>query len=171
VRPVTAEPAEFAEEPRELAEAFALAVTVLTVTSPPKIEIDDTSAEALEVAEEPGVAKAPEVTEPARKTDPSAGYANEPPTPTASGGAETLAAEPPLCPGTATCTAKARAEVAPFSADAAPRERSRRASASVTGISRATAIIIRHGSDAGQPGVPCITDTTTSVVEIENHFQ
>jgi hypothetical protein len=50
-----------------------LAVTVPTVTSPPKIWIDETSAEALEVAEEPGVAKAPDVTDPARTTEPSPG--------------------------------------------------------------------------------------------------
>jgi hypothetical protein len=72
-RPVTAEPAESTAEACEFAEAFAFAVTVVTVTSPPKIAIDETSAEALDVAEEPGVANAPEVTEPARMTDPSAG--------------------------------------------------------------------------------------------------
>jgi hypothetical protein len=56
-----------------LAEAFDLAVTLLTVTSPPKIEIDETWAEALAVADEPGVAKAPEVTDPTLTTEPSAG--------------------------------------------------------------------------------------------------
>jgi hypothetical protein len=70
---VTAEPSESAPEPRELAEAFVLAAMLLTVTSPPKIEIDETCADALAVAEEPGVAKAPEVTEPALTTVPSAG--------------------------------------------------------------------------------------------------
>ena len=44
-------------------------------------------------------------------TEPSAGYANEPPTPTASGGAETEGVAPPGWPGTATWTANARAAV------------------------------------------------------------
>jgi hypothetical protein len=48
-------------------------VTVPTVTSPPKIEIVETWAEALDVAEVPGLANAPEVTEPALTTVPSAG--------------------------------------------------------------------------------------------------
>jgi hypothetical protein len=44
-----------------------------TVTSPPKIEIVETCADALAVADEPGVANAPYVTEPALTTVPSAG--------------------------------------------------------------------------------------------------
>jgi hypothetical protein len=70
---VTSEPCESAPEPRAFAEAFDFAVTLLTVTSPPKIEIVETWAEALAVADVPGVAKAPEVTEPALTTVPSAG--------------------------------------------------------------------------------------------------
>jgi hypothetical protein len=78
------------------ADAFVFTVTPETVTSPPKIEIVETWAEELEVAAlVDGDANAPEVTEPALITEPSAGYANEPPTPTASGGADTGAAEPP----------------------------------------------------------------------------
>jgi hypothetical protein len=72
-RPVTADPAESAAEAFEFAEALALALTPATVTSPPKIEIDETSAEALEVADEPGSANAPYVTEPALITEPSDG--------------------------------------------------------------------------------------------------
>jgi hypothetical protein len=41
------------------------------------------------------LANAPYVTEPALITDPSAGYAKEPPTPTASGGAVTDGVAPP----------------------------------------------------------------------------
>jgi hypothetical protein len=67
-------------------------VTFDTVTSPPNSEIDVASADALAVADEPREAKAPEVTDPAETTDPSAGNAKLPPTPTASGGAETVAA-------------------------------------------------------------------------------
>jgi hypothetical protein len=44
-----------------------------TVTSPPKIEIVETWADALAVADVTGVAKAPDVTEPALTTVPSAG--------------------------------------------------------------------------------------------------
>ena len=70
---MTAEPSESAPELRELAEAFDLAVMLLTVTSPAKIEIVETCADALDVEDEPCVAKAPEVTEPALTTVPSAG--------------------------------------------------------------------------------------------------
>ena len=45
-------------------------------------------------------------------TDPSAGKANEPPTPTESGGADTEAAEELPCPGMIACTAKALEVVA-----------------------------------------------------------
>jgi hypothetical protein len=56
------------------ADAFAFTVTPETVTSPPKIEIVETWAEELEVAAlADGEANAPEVTEPALITDPSAG--------------------------------------------------------------------------------------------------
>jgi hypothetical protein len=67
------EPAESAEDARELAEAFDLVVTELAVTSPPKIEIEETWAEALAVADEPEAANALDVTEPALTTEPSAG--------------------------------------------------------------------------------------------------
>src|SRR5262245_48194813 len=93
--PLTTDPAESADDFFDLADAFALALTLPTVTSPPKIEIDEISADALEVAAEPRVAKAPYVTEPALTTEPSPGYANEPPTPAESGGAETEGVEPP----------------------------------------------------------------------------
>jgi hypothetical protein len=49
--PVTADPFESADEDFELADALDLALTVATVTSPPKIEIVETSADALEVAD------------------------------------------------------------------------------------------------------------------------
>ncbi len=72
-RPVRVEPSESAEEARVLALALAFAVTVATVTSPPKMLTVEISAEALELADEPGVANAPEVTEPVLTTEPSAG--------------------------------------------------------------------------------------------------
>ena len=72
-RPVTIEPAASADEARALAAAFALAVTVATVTSPPKMLTVEISAEALAVAEAAGVANAPAVTEPALTIVPSAG--------------------------------------------------------------------------------------------------
>jgi hypothetical protein len=50
-----------------------LALTLATVTSPPKIEIVEMSADALDVADAPGSAKALYVTEPALITEPSAG--------------------------------------------------------------------------------------------------
>ena len=56
-----------------MAEAFALAVTVATVTSPPKMLIVEISADALELADVPGVANAPDVTDPVLTTEPSAG--------------------------------------------------------------------------------------------------
>jgi hypothetical protein len=71
--PVTLEPPESAEDLFEFAEALALALTPATVTSPPKIEIEEMSADALEVAEAPGFANALYVTEPALSTEPSAG--------------------------------------------------------------------------------------------------
>jgi hypothetical protein len=71
--PVTAEPAESAAEARVLAEAFVFAVTVATVTSPPKMLTVEISADALDVAEAPGVAKAPDVTDPVLTTEPSGG--------------------------------------------------------------------------------------------------
>jgi hypothetical protein len=71
--PVTTEPAESAAEARGLAEAFALAVTVETVTSPPKMLTVEISAEPLELADDPGDANAPEVTDPVLTTEPSAG--------------------------------------------------------------------------------------------------
>ena len=67
------EPAESAADARFEAEAFVLAVTVATVTSPPKMLIVETSAEALELADEPGVPNAPEVTDPVLTTEPSTG--------------------------------------------------------------------------------------------------
>ena len=72
-RPDTPEPPESPDDFVELAEALALAVTVPMVTSPPKIEIVETSAEEVAVAAVPGFAKAPEVTEPALTTVPSEG--------------------------------------------------------------------------------------------------
>jgi hypothetical protein len=57
--PVTAEPLESADEAFAFADALAFAVTVATVTSPPKIEIVETSADALAVADVPRLAKAP----------------------------------------------------------------------------------------------------------------
>jgi hypothetical protein len=71
--PVTIEPAESDDEARELAEAFAFAVTVATVTSPPKMLIVEISAEALELAALPGVANAPDVIEPVLTSEPSVG--------------------------------------------------------------------------------------------------
>ncbi len=71
--PVMFEPAESAADARFEAEAFVLAVTVATVTSPPKMLIVETSAEALELADEPGVPNAPEVTDPVLTTEPSTG--------------------------------------------------------------------------------------------------
>ncbi len=91
--PLIAEPEKSALAPRLVAAARVRAVTFEMVTSPPKSVIDVASAEALAVADEPGEAKAPEVTEPAEITEPSTGNAKLPPTPTASGGAETEAAE------------------------------------------------------------------------------
>ncbi len=70
---MTSEPCESADEAREFADAFDVAVTLLTVTSPPKIEIVETWAEALAAADESGVANALDVTEPALTTEPSAG--------------------------------------------------------------------------------------------------
>jgi len=72
-RPVTADPVESAVDAFEFAEALAFALTPDTVTSPPKIEIDETSADALDVADDPGSANAPYVTEPALITEPSDG--------------------------------------------------------------------------------------------------
>jgi hypothetical protein len=71
--PVTVDPVESAEDDFEFAAALDLALTPEAVTSPPKIEIVETSADALEVADEPGSAKAPYVTEPALITEPSDG--------------------------------------------------------------------------------------------------
>src|SRR5207249_6533073 len=105
--PVTSEPAESAAALCAFAPAFAFAVTAVAVTSPPRMVIVETSADALAVAEVPGVANAPEVTESARMTEPSAGNENDPPTPTESGGAETDAAELLPWPGTIAWTAKA----------------------------------------------------------------
>jgi hypothetical protein len=99
---VTVDSAESADEAPAFADAFDFAVTVVAVTSPPSSETVEISDEALEVAEVPGEANAPEVIDPTDTTEPSAGYAYEAPTPTASGGAETSAAEPLPCPGTAT---------------------------------------------------------------------
>ncbi len=93
--PLIAEPEKSAVASRLVADARVRAVTLPTVTSPPNNVIELTSAEALAVADEPGAAKAPDVTDPAETTEPSAGNAKLPPTPTASGGAETEAAELP----------------------------------------------------------------------------
>ena len=57
--PVTIDPAESADDFFEFADAFTLALTLATVTSPPKIEIVEMSADALEVADAPGFANAP----------------------------------------------------------------------------------------------------------------
>ena len=57
--PVTVDPAESADDAFEFADAFALALTPAIVTSPPKIEIVEMSADALEVADVPGFANAP----------------------------------------------------------------------------------------------------------------
>jgi hypothetical protein len=56
--PVTVDPLESADDAFEFADARTLALTLETVTSPPKIEIVEMSAEALEVADVPGFAKA-----------------------------------------------------------------------------------------------------------------
>src|SRR5262245_39436366 len=138
--PVTVEPLASPAEDVVVADAFAFANTVWTVTSPPKSEIVETCAEALELEGVPGAANAPEVTVAAEITEPSAGSENEP-APTASGGAETGAAEAAGWPGTATWTANARAELVPFAlsdAPADPTEPTRSASPSVTGSSRTT---------------------------------
>ena len=74
-RPLTADSAESTEEEPAFAEALLFALTDVTVTSPLKIAIVEISADALAVAEEPGVAKAPEVIAPVLTTEPSAGYA------------------------------------------------------------------------------------------------
>jgi len=73
VRPLTAEPDASALAPLAPAAARVFATTLPTVTSPPKSESDETSADALDVVDEPLAAKAPDVTEPARTTEPSAG--------------------------------------------------------------------------------------------------
>jgi hypothetical protein len=71
--PVTVELPESADDFFEFADALALALTLPTVTSPPKIEIVEISADALDVADAPGFANALYVTEPALITEPSAG--------------------------------------------------------------------------------------------------
>ena len=57
--PVTVEPVESADDVFLFAEALDLALMPATVTSPPKIEIVEMSADALDVADAPGFAKAP----------------------------------------------------------------------------------------------------------------
>lgn len=88
-------------------------------------------------------------------TDPSAGYANEPPTPTESGGAETDGVALPGWPGTATWTAKARAavrSVAERVAEAEPTDSATiAASASATGTRRPTATIMGNPGDVLDP--------------------
>jgi hypothetical protein len=114
--------------------------------------IELASAEALAVADEPREAKAPDVTEPAETTEPSAGNAKLPPTPTASGGAETEAAELPPWPGTVTWIAKALA-VGPGAAawlraaEAEPTDRTSRLTPRARVVSRATPGIMRVGAD------------------------
>src|ERR671922_451907 len=140
--PLTDEPSASAADERPFADARAFATTLPTVTSPLKSESEETSADALEVADVPGVANAPEVTEPARTTEPSAGYAKLPPTPTASGGAETDAADPPPWPGTATWIANARADgaaaVCHWEAPAAPTMKASEAAPRAKPVSRTT---------------------------------
>jgi hypothetical protein len=81
------------------ARAVAFAEIELTVTSPPKSDRPETVTVAVAT---PPLAETLDATEDACATEPSAGYANEPPTPTASGGAETLPAIEPPWPGTDT---------------------------------------------------------------------
>ena len=57
--PVTVDPSESADDFFEFADAFDLALTPATVTSPPKIEIVEMFADALEVADAPGFANEP----------------------------------------------------------------------------------------------------------------
>src|SRR6266571_606299 len=87
-------------------------------------------------------------------TDPSAGKANEPPTPTESGGADTEAAEALPCPGMIACTAKALEVVgdvlAVCSAPAEPTEPTSTAMPTATGARRTTAPIIGDGRDNGE---------------------
>ena len=138
---------------RLVAAARVRAVTFATVTSPPNNVIELASAEALAVTVEPLEAKAPDVTEPAETTEPSAGNAKLPPTPTASGGAETEAAELPPCPGTVTWIAKARAigpgaAACPRAAEAEPTDRTSTQTPSARVVSRATPGIMKV---AGEP--------------------
>jgi hypothetical protein len=72
---LTIEPAESADEAVAFADALLFALTDVAVTSPLRIAIVEISADALAVAEGPGEAKAPDVTEPTLTTEPSAGYA------------------------------------------------------------------------------------------------
>ena len=67
------EPAESDADEAEFAAAFVFAVTFVAVTSPFRIETVAMAAEELDVAEGPEVANALDVTEPARRIEPSTG--------------------------------------------------------------------------------------------------
>lgn len=97
--PVTAEPAVLPDAALAEARTEVLTVIELTVTSPPKSDKPETDTLALAL---PPAAETLEATEDACATDPSSGYANAPPTPTASGGPETAPAVEPPRPGTET---------------------------------------------------------------------
>jgi hypothetical protein len=119
--PDTADPAVPPEAAFIDARAEALAEIELTVTSPPKSERPEIEAEAAADAVADAVPLTLDETESARATEPSAGYANAPPTPTASGGPDTAPAIALPCPGTATWIANASAlDVPPPTAEDTP---------------------------------------------------
>jgi hypothetical protein len=118
VIPVTEEPAVPPDAAFDEARAFALTVIEATVTSPPKSERPDTETSASEFAPE---AETLEEIEAAWAIEPSAGKANAPPTPTASGGPETAPLIEPPWPGTETWIANASALEVPLpTADETP---------------------------------------------------
>ncbi len=116
--PVTEEPAVPPDAALDEARAFALTVIDATVTSPPNSESPETATSASEFAPE---AETLEEIEAAWAIEPSPGKAKAPPTPTASGGAETAPPVEPPWPGTETWIANASAlEVPLATADETP---------------------------------------------------
>ena len=116
--PVTEEPAVPPDAALDEACAFALTVIEATVTSPPNNERPVTETSASEFAPE---AETLEEIEAAWAIEPSAGKAKAPPTPTASGGAETAPPVDPPWPGTETWIANASALELPLpTADETP---------------------------------------------------
>ncbi len=116
--PETEEPAVPPDAAFDEARAFALTVIEPTVTSPPNSERPETETSASEFAPE---AETLDEIEAAWAIEPSAGKAKAPPTPTASGGAETAPPVEPPWPGTETWIANASALEVPLStADETP---------------------------------------------------